>query len=43
MADRTKIDKAQERTDRGRDRDKMSAAVNFPICAYVPNFSSFLF
>ena len=43
MADRSKIDKAQVRTDRGRDRNKVSAAVNFPKCAYVSNFSSFLF
>ena len=43
MVDRAEIVKAQTGTDRGRNRDKVSATVNFPICAYVTDFSSVLF
>ena len=43
MADRRKVDDAKIRADRGRDWDKVSASINFPKCAYVSDFSSFLF
>ena len=43
MADWTEIVKAHTRTDRGRDKDNVSATVNFPICAYVTDSSSILF
>ena len=42
MADWRKIDDAKIWADRGRDWDKVSASINFPKCAYVSEFSSFL-
>ena len=39
MTDRGKVNKAQVRSDWGRDRDKVSTAIDFPECAHV--FSSF--
>ena len=43
MADWTEIVKAHTRTDRGRDKEKVSVTVDFPICAHVTDFSSILF
>ena len=43
MADWRKIDDAKIWADRGRDWDKVSASINFPECAYVSDFTSFLF
>ena len=35
MTDRGKVNKAQVRTDWGRDRDKVSTAIDFPECTHV--------
>ena len=44
MADWTEIVRAHTRvTGRERNRDKVSVAIHFPICAHVTDFTSILF